>query len=59
MVQNEDATIDDEKLSLFFEELTLYMYKNLEWKNLHDVQGKLKVLKKERKTDEDKRRKLK
>ena len=50
MVQNEDATIDDDKLSLFFEELTLYMYKNLEWKNLHEIQSKLKVIKKERKT---------
>ena len=35
------------------------MYKNIEWKNLHDVQAKLKVLKKERKIDEDKRKKQK
>lgn len=46
MVQNENATVDEEKLSLFFEEMAIYMYKNLEWKNLHEVQSKLKVLKK-------------
>lgn len=46
MIQNEDATVEEEKLSLFFEEMTIYMYKNLEWKNLHEVQSKLKVLKK-------------
>ena len=52
MVEDENATIDDNNLSTFFEELTMYMYKNLEWKNMHSVQAKLKVVKKERKAEE-------
>lgn len=46
LVVDENATLDDEKLSLFVEELVLYTYNNLEWKNLHEITNKLKVVKK-------------
>jgi hypothetical protein len=46
LVVDENATLDDEKLSLFIEELVLYTYNNLEWKNLHEITNKLKVVKK-------------
>lgn len=37
--------IDDECLATLVEDLTLYLYKGLEWKNFFEVNKKLKVVK--------------
>lgn len=51
LIEDERSTIDDERMAGFFEDITLYIYKNLEWKNMANVQAKLKVIKKERKDE--------
>ena len=45
-----EEPIDDDCLVTLVEELTLYLYKGLEWKNFFEINKKLKVAKNERKT---------
>jgi hypothetical protein len=44
---------------LFFEEMLLYLYPKYGWENIEKTKEKLKIVKKDRKEDEAKARKLK
>lgn len=46
--------IDENCMGTFVEELTLYLYKGLEWKNFVEINKKLKIAKNQRKTEEKK-----
>ena len=54
-----EEPLDDDCLATFVEELAIYLYRGMEWKNLLEVGKKLKIAKNERKTEEKKISKLK
>jgi hypothetical protein len=55
--EEELDTIEDSNLFVFVDELVMLLYGQTEWKNLHGVQEKLRIVKKERKDEEIKAKK--
>ena len=57
--KDKDDVVDEENLSCFMEELFLYLYNDLHWRNMSEMNKKIRIVKNERKTDEKKAQKEK